>query len=319
MLYLLTSHTTGRLASPLKSFVRYVLPAGSYRLVHKLPADLTSTDVVVGFTNPASNGLRKLKLDKEDIRIASKFNLRARLKAPGPIDDLRGTFWRSPLPGRPMCCVTWHSCAGLYVYRTLSARWLKIAHKMSKLGSVAEQDAMLHQWQSMVGDPASCEERLKKSNGLVAFDIETDYDGETASRITYFSIGDEFGSVSWKWTPIVQATVTAWLVQPSPKVAQNFVFDCPWLMKVCGLNDIAGPLHDTMAMSAEFCRQFPKSLQYLGAAYLTVGPWKTEFRSDTLDEALYNARDSEITYRVAKELFRLMPSLEAAGLESYYA
>lgn len=311
MLYLLTSHTSGRLASPLKQFVRYVLPNGGYRIVNRLPDDITKLDVAFGFTNPATNGLRKLKLDRDTILEAAKFNLRQRLKAPGPIEDLRGTFWRSGRAPHVMCCSTWHPKAGLYAYRTLTARWMLIAHEMSLKTSPEEQDGMLHQWRAEVEPPL---DRLYRSKGLVAVDTENDWNGEKATKLTMVSIGDEFGSAVWRWTPKVAAVFADWLQSPAEKVMQNWVHDVPWLERSCKVK-VHGPLFDTMALAAEFCRQWPKGLQHLAAQQLIVEPWKTLHTEGTLAEITYAAYDAESTYLLAMEYFKLMPSLRDAAIQ----
>jgi len=313
VLYLLTSHTTGRLAFPLKHFLRAALPDGRYRLVNKVPADLAPTDVIVGFTNPASNGLRKLKLSKDEIREASKFNLRHRLGAPGPVDELRGTFWRSgKLPGRPMCAVTWHPKAGLYIYRTLTARWLKIASIMAAKSTAAEQDRMLHKWRAEI-EPLDIAARLRRSTGLISLDTENDWNGERATKLTMISIADEFGSAVWRWTPEAERIVGEWLAAlgSRPIVFQNGPHDIPWLERSCGIK-MQGCIYDTMALVAEFCRQWPKGLQDITAQFHIVGPWKLLHREGALAEIEYAAYDAEATYLDAMELFRLMPSLEGS-------
>lgn len=308
MLYLLTSHTTGRLAFPLKHFLRAALPDGRYRLVNAVPTDLAPTDVIVGFTNPASNGLRKLKLSKDEIREASKFNLRHKLGAPGPVDELRGTFWRSrKLPGHPFCCVTWHVKAGLYVYRTLTARWLKIASLMASKATAEEQDAMLHKWRAEIEPPL--EERLFRHK-VVAVDSENDWNGERATKLTMFSIADEDGSAVWVWTPEVAKVFAKWMQDSSvTKILQNWVHDIPWFEHSTGVQFV-GPLQDTMSLRAEFCRQWPLSLQDIAAQFLIVEPWKLLHREGALAEIDYAAYDAEATFLVANELWRLMPSLK---------
>ena len=321
MLYLLTSHTTGRLAFPLKHFLRAALPDGRYRLVNAVPKDLAPTDVIVGFTNPASNGLRKLKLSGDEIREASKFNLRHKLKAPGPMENdkntgtsgIKGTFWRATkLPNSPMCCCTWHPKAGLYVYRTLTARWLQIASIMSKKATVAEQDAMLHKWNATI-EPPDIAARLRKSTKIIACDTENNWNGERATKLTMISIADEFGSAVWRWTPEVERIVGEWLATlgSRPIVFQNGPHDIPWLENSCKVK-MQGCIYDTMALAAEFCRQWPKGLQHITAQFHIVEPWKSMHKEGALAEIEYAAYDAEATHMDAVELFRLMPSLEGS-------
>jgi hypothetical protein len=312
MLYILTSHTAGRLAKDLKLFLAEVLHKRPHKLVTMLPSGLAPTDVVFSLIPPATLGLRKLRLTQVEIHQATKFraSLKSRVGAPAKLDELYGTFWRSKKLGT-MCCISWHPKAGLYAYRTLTARWLRLAWDLAQL-SLDGQGNFVHKWRAEYNPPL---ERLFRSKGLVAYDIETGYPKH--ENITLFSIGDEFGSASWKWTPEVRQAVTRWMQTPGPKVGHNsFGFDNPRLEEACGVSFV-GPLHDTMALVAEFCRQWPKWLQDVAAQFLVVEPWKALYHESSISEEEYSAYDSEACYLVAMELFRLMPALWECGAATY--
>lgn len=311
MLYILTSHTQGRLARDLKVFLAEVMVKRPYKLVAMLPA-LAPTDVVFSLIPPATNGLRKLRLTQIEIAWATKFRagLKGKLGAPAKLDELYGTFWRSKKTGC-MNCISWHPKAGLYAYRTLTARWLRLAWDLSQL-PLGEQNNFVIKPKSEYNPPL---ERLFKSKGLVAYDIETGWPRH--ENITYFSIGDEFGCASWIWTPEVREAVARWMQTPGPKVGHNsWGFDNPRLEAACGVSFV-GPLHDTMALRAEFVRQWPYWLQDVAAQFLVVGPWKALFHESAISAAEYSAWDSAYTYMAAMELFRLMPELWDCGASSY--
>lgn len=63
------------------------------------------------------------------------------------------------------------------------------------------------------------------------------------------------------------------LAHPVPKVGQNFTYDAAWLYKKAGIV-VNNYLHDTRLMHHAKYAELPKSLEFMGASYTDLGPWK---------------------------------------------
>jgi uracil-DNA glycosylase family 4 len=58
-----------------------------------------------------------------------------------------------------------------------------------------------------------------------------------------------------------------------PKLGQNFTYDFAWLLRKHGIN-VRNYRHDTRLMHHNLYPELPKSLEFMGATYTDLGPWK---------------------------------------------
>jgi len=220
-------------------------------------------------------------------------------------------------------------------------------------------DGSVTPWESPVRDAMDIDDLLywiKAVRNLkepVAVDVETDgIDALTCNLLTVgiSAIQPTFRAYSIPWKPAyphsytesewkeVKNALLGLLNDPQvPLVFQNKSYDVPVLHRTTG-SELSGVWHDTLLMHHAIYPKLPHTLQSIGAQFLAVESWKSDFESSTdkafktmnaeddeelvietqnkiLSELLwYNATDAAVTIEVFHKLNEELDQIDVRGV-----